>query len=398
MPYDRAALNDLIFHNETMLPRSSPGFGEVSLAVAELQGGDYTKAAVFAEAAVVKDFTLAAGWLAKAAADVLAASTIDLKTERAIFCLDRALECAPTCRREITSFFVTSLLGHYLAVLCASAIEQVKTSEDARAAAQDAASDAAWMGTVGLAAAFTAFCSRQYSTKLLSGVVATAAYGEGERGWEDARRFDTIADKYGSAAMYHLAPAQQLLWVSAQMLMAEACSISLLDPMIENYARTLEQTLSICLKRLQSELEGPLLQYVHLGKGDALAQSYAAAGSTVLVIFGLFHEAEVLDKPHPSSKALLQCLEEVFPAARQTEAYQLLASPYSMVTRAIRASGPTVPVQSLPPVKPPAGAGLGCLAFFVGLMLPILVLGFGERIQPQSGPDASLILNVLWIQ
>ena len=55
MAHDRAQLNALIFHNPVVLPRTSPGFGEVSLAVAELQGGNNEKAAILAEIAVGKD-------------------------------------------------------------------------------------------------------------------------------------------------------------------------------------------------------------------------------------------------------------------------------------------------------------------------------------------------------
>ena len=85
MAYNRTQLNDLIFHNRMVLPRNSPGFGEASLAVAELQGGNTAKAAAFAEAAVGKDPALAGGWLAKTAADVFEATPSDLRTDRAVF-------------------------------------------------------------------------------------------------------------------------------------------------------------------------------------------------------------------------------------------------------------------------------------------------------------------------
>ncbi len=121
MAYKRSDLNDLIFHDAAVLPRGSAGFGEVSLAVAELQGGDLSKAAAFAERAVGKDSHLAAGWMAKAAADVFGATGTDLRTARALFCLERAVEGAPNRRAALVEFFVTNLLAHYVTMLCTAA-------------------------------------------------------------------------------------------------------------------------------------------------------------------------------------------------------------------------------------------------------------------------------------
>ena len=125
MAHDRAQLNALIFRNPVVLPRTSPGYPEMSLAVAELQGGNHAKAALYAEAAYTKDPTLAAAWLAKTAADVFEAVPDDLRKERALFCVDRALECAPTCYREIIDFVVANIFGHYVEVLCGGALGEL---------------------------------------------------------------------------------------------------------------------------------------------------------------------------------------------------------------------------------------------------------------------------------
>ena len=55
MALHHAQIDALVFYNETILPRSSAGFGEVSIAIAELQGANYAKAVVLAEAALSKD-------------------------------------------------------------------------------------------------------------------------------------------------------------------------------------------------------------------------------------------------------------------------------------------------------------------------------------------------------
>ena len=50
------------------------------------------------------------------------ASADDLRKERAVFCMDRALELVPSCRVEIIEFFLVNILGHYVEVLCEQAV------------------------------------------------------------------------------------------------------------------------------------------------------------------------------------------------------------------------------------------------------------------------------------
>lgn len=416
MAHNRTKLNSLIFHNQIMLPRTSPGFGEVSLAVAELQGGDPRKASHFAEAAVAKDSGLAAGWLAKATADVFAGNGADVRVERAMFCLERAFECAPECRREMTEFFVTSLLARYLSLVCEAAMAHLAESKRLDGVGFTASSNARTLDTIGLVAAITAFCAKCENTKIVSGLTAVAVSAEAavQRGYAFA--FSDAAEYSATMAVMHVGPAYRLLWITAQMLKLEALPEDLLDPLVAEFTRTVSRAVNTHLDRLRPALEKPLWEYLSTGTMDGfdpatrrLESAYTLGRDLDQLIQDdaeLPVGAHPLDAPHPDSRALLRCLDEVLSGARETDAYQLLASPRQALARVVNAS-PQVPAspQALPPAlaKPqPSGCSemLGCVGSF-GLWILgwTLLKGTLNSVIPPSVnyPQATLLALVLTV-
>ena len=235
MVQNSTQLNALIFHNQIVLPRTSPGFGEVSLAVAELQGGNYQKAAILAEIAVGKDPQLAAGWLAKTAADVFEATPENLHTDRAVFCLERAVECAPSCRAPMVEFFVSNVVGHYVNVLCAGARVEVERWEERQAQAAQMRDNANLRGALALTAGIAALCSRNFGVKVLGGLgaLATVSANAVDRG--NAVLLDMSARDHRLASLGLLAAARELIWLAAQSLHAEGLSGDALNPVLDDF-------------------------------------------------------------------------------------------------------------------------------------------------------------------
>ena len=327
-----AQLNALIFHNETVLPRTSPGYGEVSLAVAELQGGNYQKAAVLAEIAVGKDPQLAAGWLAKTAADVYEATPDDLRKDRAVFCMDRALECAPSCRAEIIGFFVTNILNHYVEVLCANAAEELGVwtqlevqANTVNSHAMEARSqatgltmrslqmngDARRLAATGLVTGLTALFTSHRGLQVLGGVASAAALSEADRQQGDAALLDARANalralgsdmhraggelrwaaaQHRTASMLPLVAVRDLIELAARLLRAEGLPSSTLDPLIEHFAGVFQSVLHAHLTWLQQRS---------------------------LPVFG----------PHPESQSTVLTLMRIFPGMKHGDIKQLV-SPY----------------------------------------------------------------------
>lgn len=245
MHHDHAGLSRLIFHNQTLLPPSTPSYGEVSLAVAELRGRNYSKAAVLAEAAVTKDPQLAAGWLAKTVADVYEATPDDLHKERAMLSLDRALECAPDCHKEIIEFFVAEVLGHYVEVLCMGAEREITRWRNLEGQAGELESkgmeqlgqaarmhdSAGFLQSAGLATGLTAIFSHRLGVQILSSVATVAAFSEAARIRNEAEHVKEIGKNFQTggrylrwatrehqtAAMLYLAGARDLIAVAAQV-------------------------------------------------------------------------------------------------------------------------------------------------------------------------------------
>ena len=285
MDYNRTQLNSLIFHNQIVLPRTSSGFGEVSLAVAELQGGNYEKAAILAEIAVGKDPSLAAGWLAKMAADVYEATPDDLRKERAVFCLDRAFACAPSCRTDMVEFFLTHILAHYVQVLCAGAVEELgewmqleaqADHLDARAQslhfrAAQTHGNASLLEAAGLVAGLMAVFSRRLGTQVFSGVASVAAFSEAALKQRDAALLDMQAQDLSAAAsdlrlrgsehrvasMLHLVPARDLIELGNRVAHAEGLSPQLLDPTLQGFVATFRQVGEGHLGWLRRQLLSP---------------------------------------------------------------------------------------------------------------------------------------------
>lgn len=293
MPSNRTQLNDLVFHNQTVLPRTSPGFGEVGLAVAELQGGNYQKAATLAEIAVGKDPQLAAGWLAKTAADVFEATPDDLRKERAVFCMERALECAPSCHRELVGFFVTNILDHYVEVLGGCAVEQLGVWTQVEAQAQTAETqgqeatlqamqldvesmqrqgDARRLAATGLVTGLTALFANGRGLKVLSGVASAAAFSEADRQSGDAALLDARANalrvlggnmrqtgselrraaaQHRTDSMLPLLAIGDLLGLAARLLRTEGLPDDTLDPLLDRFTEVLGRVLNAHLAWLQ---------------------------------------------------------------------------------------------------------------------------------------------------
>ena len=362
MPHDRARLNSLIFHNPVVLPRTSPGFGEVSLAVAELQGGNSEKAAILAEIAVGKDPSLAAGWLAKMAADVFEASADDLRKERAVFCMDRALELVPSCRVEIIEFFLVNILGHYVEVLCEQAVwdaEQwieLDTQADqleaqAKSMGWQAAQlrgDAGLLEAAGLVTAFVALFSRRLGTKLLTGAASLVAFSEAGRSRRDAALLDARAtylraagselreqgSEHQTASMLHLVPARDLIELGSQLARAEGLSPRLLDPTIQGFVATFRQVGDAHLGWLRRRLLSPVWDAID-GNRSGLEKSYVEVFADQAP-FARFRPSIIkvgTKEPHPLTKNTLLWLEHMVPGATKLEEYRLLAYPLPTVRR-----------------------------------------------------------------
>ena len=375
MVHSRTKLNGLIFHNQIVLPRTSPGFGEVSLAVAELQGGNTIKAAAFAEAAVGKDPTLAAGWLAKMVADVFEATPDDLRKERAVFCMDRALEYAPSCHTEIIEFFVTNILGHYVDVFCQGAAEDVDEwlNLETRATAlelqamQLESQAAHWQGkaglleATGLVTALVALFSRRLGTRVFSGVASVVAFSEAVRVKRDAALLDTMSNdlwtagnnlrleggQHRMASMLHFLPARDLIALGAQLLQAGGLSERTLTPAIGAFRTAFEHVLGIHLGWLQRELSLPIKGAID-GKTDSLRASYfhQPGMSPLLTHWKSKGTPPATPEPsnfeHPASRATALWLSHMLPGATKLEAYQLLASPLATISKSIRPNKDTL--------------------------------------------------------
>ena len=361
MLHNRARLNSLIFHNQIVLPRTSPGFTEVSLAVAELQGGNYAKAAMFAEFAVGKDPSLAAGWLAKTAADVFEATPNDLRKERAVFCMDRALECAPACRVEMVEFFVTHILGHYVEVLCDGAVEESQRWMELDTRADELESRARSLGwqaahlrgnaglleAAGLVTALVALFSRRLGTQVFSGVASLAAFSEAARSKRDAALLESRASyllaagnalrqegsEHQTASMLHLVPARDLIAMGGQLLQAEGLSVRLLDPTVEVFAATFREVGTVHLRWLHNKLWLPASKAM-TGQTTALERSYVEipGQDSFSPPPGRWQRA-MFKKPHPLSQATLLWLEYMLPGTKQLPAYQMLAFPLRAIRR-----------------------------------------------------------------
>ena len=362
MSLNRAQLNALIFHNPVVLPRTSPGFGEVSLAVAELQGGNFEKAAILAEIAVGKDPSLAAGWLAKMAADVFEASADDLRKERAVFCMDRALELVPSCRVEIIEFFLVNILGHYVEVLCEQAVwdAQQWIELDAQADQLEAQAmrmgwqatqlrgDAGLLEAAGLVTAFVALFSRRLGTKLLSGAASLVAFSEAGRSQRDAALLDARAtylraagselraqgSEHQTASLLHLVPARDLIELGGQLARAESLSPQLLDSTIQGFVATFRQVGDAHLGWLRRQLLSPVWDAID-GERSGLEKTYVAVYAE-LAQFARHGSAlyKVSPRePHPLTRSTLLWLEHMVPGATNLAEYRLLAFPLPTVRR-----------------------------------------------------------------
>ncbi len=344
--YDRARLNALIFHDAVVLPRDSAGFGEASLAVAELQGGNLSKAAVFAEGAVAKDPHLAAGWMAKAAADVFGATGTDLRTERALFCLERAVECAPSRRAALVEFFVSNLLAHYVAMLCTAAEERADRWMEAETEAWRRYQQAALLSALGMSAALTAFFAKRFSVRVAAGLVSGWAYVESARQERDAALAKIVAHGHRSASLLHLVPARDLIWLSARILEAEGLPPQPLEPVVTGFLDSFRTVLGVHLRWLESRL--------------AVAIERNIEGNDQLLLPMLVALPAYPSLVHPDSEAALSLLKQVLPKVESVPEYEFLLHP-------LRLAPPTVSISSLPE---PASEAAGCLFFpsFFGIV------------------------------
>ena len=416
----RTQLNALIFHNEAILPRTSPGFGEVSLAVAELQGGNYEKAATLAEIAVGKDPYLAAGWLAKTAADVFEAAPDDLRKERAVFCMDRALECAPSHRKEIIEFFVANILGHYVAVFCEGAAEELAQWLDLEAQADEMerrAQQRQWealhqyataslLEMAGLVSGFVALFSRRLGTQVFGGVVSLSALSEAARRTQYAGLLDTLSAnlreagdslrqagyEHRAASLFLFVPARDLIDMAAQLLRVEGLPLQTLDGLVQTFDDGLRHVLGGHLHQLERKL-GPPMYGAMEGQTKSLTASYAQAlvlppgmrlPTTRLPKFSSVEAA------HPLSQPLLAWLAYMVPGVQNLDAYRLLGYPMPVIGKRLYGFRGSFMGKSLPTrldYAYKAGASkMGCLfilavlcgfAFPPSLVLSVpLVIGY----------------------
>lgn len=358
MAHNRAQLNALIFHNEVVLPRTSPGFAEVTLAVAELQGGNNAKAALYAETAYRQDPTLAAAWLAKTAADVFEATPDDLRRDRALFCMDRALECVPSCRREIVEFFVANILGHYVEVLCAGAVSECAHWLDLEAEAdelEEQASELGWQATqmraratlleaAGLVAGLVAVFSRRLGTQVFSGVTSVAAFSEAASRTRNAALLDAMGinlraaggalrhegSGHRTASMLYLVPARDLIAVATKVLQAEGLPLQPLNRLTQAFSGSLRQVLGGHLQRLRHEVGTSMFNAI---QGDARMLEISYWG-TAKSVTGQ-EMAHLFPGLRPVSRGTLLWIAQMLPGVQRLAAYQLLASPLSFVAERV---------------------------------------------------------------
>ena len=326
MAHNRTQLNGLIFHNQIVLPRSSPGFGEVSLAVAELQGGNYAKAALLAEIAVGKDPQLAAGWLAKTAADVFEATPSDLRTDRAVFCLERAMECAPTCRADMVEFFAATIFGHYVRVLREEAVAQAGQWKAHEAQAVGAACQAGISAGLGLVTAMTALFSRRLGVKVLSGLTSAAAFSESNRLQGESQLMNELGNDHRAASLVYLLAARDLVELGLDLLRNEGLPRQPFDPVIQGFVESFRDVWASHLVSL-CRLHQPITDAIN-GKPKRLKQSYA--NPSLLQPFAQSPPVRGhadLDGPHPASAATLRWLERMLPGVSKLDEFQLVMYP-----------------------------------------------------------------------
>ena len=250
MPFDPTQLNAVLFQNENVLPRTSPGYPEVSLAVAELHAANHGKALALAEAALSKDPQLAAAWLTKAVADGGSATAADLHAERAIFCLDRAVDCAPVSHALMAEFFVGTILGHYVTVLCESATANADKMLSAEAAATQAQLRAMLLEVGGCVSAATAFCSKRLSTQIVAGLASAAAFGAASVHNHEAELLTLTASDARLGSLLALLPARQIILASARILRAVSVCNDALLPSIRRFTTAYRHILDVHLQGL----------------------------------------------------------------------------------------------------------------------------------------------------
>ena len=373
MAHNRAQLNALIFHNPVVLPRTSPGYGEMTIAVAELQGGNNAKAALYAESAVTRDPTLAAGWLAKTAADVFEATPDDLRQERALFCIDRALECAPACHREIIDFVVANILGHYVEVLCGGALAELAQWQELEAYAvelEDRALSLDWRATqmrgnaamlaaAGLVTGMVALFSRRLGTQVFSGVASVVAFSEAARMSADAVVLEGMAAElrtagyaqrlegqgHRAASLRYLVPARDLIGAAARLLQAVGLPPQSLDRLVQTFTTGFRHVLSTHLRQLSQEIGGPMSKAID-GKVQGLAATYGPRigpppidlsfpnSGQRLIAYGKEQDAirkaagnSLYTGLNPVSQDTMLWLENMMPRVRGLAAYHLLGRP-----------------------------------------------------------------------
>ena len=367
MAHNRAELNALIFHNRTVLPLTSPGYAEMTLAVAELQGGNNTKAAMYAEAAVARDVTLAAGWLGKLAADVFEATPDDLRKDRALFCMDRALECAPTCRREIIEFFVANILGHYVEVLCTGALAELAQWVALEASADELEREALeldWQAVqrragatlleaAGLVSGMVALFSRRLGTQVVAGIASVGAFSEAAHQTQYASLLEAMGSdlraaghalrlegkEHRTASMFYLVPARELVGLAARLLRAEGLSSQPLQRPARALTSTFREVLDAHLRALRVQLSWQISAAIE-GETDALVTTYGhqpvhAIFKTPEVKWNEARTYDLINTPHPVPRDTLRWLEHMLPSAKTLEAHRLLSFPLSAVTTSL---------------------------------------------------------------
>lgn len=303
MPFDPTHLNAVLYQNENVLPRSSPGYPEVSLAVAELHGSNHAKALALAEAALGKDPHLAAAWLTKAVADALAATATDLHTERAVFCLDRAVECAPGSHALLAEFFVATILGHYVEVLCQSAVTHADKMVTAETAATKAQLQAMLLEVGGCVSAATAFCSRRLSTQVAAGLASAAAFGVASARNQEAQILALVAGDARLGSLLELLPARQIIFASANIVWAVNASTDSLLPSIRRFTSAYRHVLNAHLQRVAAVVLPVVEQY----------RNWRSQGA--------------FDSTAEYRQGFLRFVEATMPGVEATQPYRFLQSP-----------------------------------------------------------------------